>query len=178
MIGTDLNRIWTTPSKYLHPTVYYTKELLRQLHSGEYHKGILNLNLSQQETSEETKILDLMSHKALTNECFKTPKVKLKFKKKLIKVPSSKARSSLHPKSKKANSKLEKQFRFEANVILFVDIHGHSINDNIFMYGCKGVNSEETDEIKEIPNLINKDLTLKSQERFYRLRKFDMSCND
>jgi hypothetical protein len=24
------------------------------------------------------------------------------------------------------------------NVMFFIDIHGHSINDGIFMYGCKG----------------------------------------
>jgi hypothetical protein len=133
MIGTDLNRIWTSPSKYFHPTVYYAKELLRQVHSGEYNRELQSLNNSQQEIKEESKILDMMNHYALSKDCFKTPKAKLKFKKKLIKIPS-KTKSTLHPRSKKI-IKVEKPVKTEENVILFVDIHGHSINDNIFMYG-------------------------------------------
>jgi len=31
LVGVDLNRRWLNPSKVLHPTVYYCKELIRQL---------------------------------------------------------------------------------------------------------------------------------------------------
>ena len=30
-LGVDLNRRWKSPSRYLHPTIFYTKELLRTL---------------------------------------------------------------------------------------------------------------------------------------------------
>lgn len=29
LLGCDLNRRWIKPSKYLHPTIYYTKSLLK-----------------------------------------------------------------------------------------------------------------------------------------------------
>jgi len=31
LAGCDLNRRWKTPSKLLHPTVYYTKKLIKQI---------------------------------------------------------------------------------------------------------------------------------------------------
>lgn len=81
MIGTDLNRVWHWPSKYFHPTVYYAKELLMQIHTGEYTREITNLNQSQQEERDESKILEMASHYSLPRDCFKTPKSKLKFNK-------------------------------------------------------------------------------------------------
>jgi hypothetical protein len=41
LIGVDLNRRWKNPSKYLHPTIYYAKSLIKWLH---YHNelGISN----------------------------------------------------------------------------------------------------------------------------------------
>ena len=32
-IGVDLNRRWKNPSKFLHPTIYYTKRLIKWWHS-------------------------------------------------------------------------------------------------------------------------------------------------
>lgn len=32
LAGCDLNRRWKTPSKMLHPTIYYTKKLVKQIH--------------------------------------------------------------------------------------------------------------------------------------------------
>mmetsp|Transcript_16940 Transcript_16940/g.16177 ORF Transcript_16940/g.16177 Transcript_16940/m.16177 type:complete len:148 (-) Transcript_16940:302-745(-) len=32
ILGVDLNRRWINPSKLLHPTIYYTKFLARQMH--------------------------------------------------------------------------------------------------------------------------------------------------
>jgi len=32
LAGCDLNRRWKTPSKMLHPTIYHTKKLLKQIH--------------------------------------------------------------------------------------------------------------------------------------------------
>ena len=29
LLGVDLNRRWKKPSKYMHPTVYYTKQLIK-----------------------------------------------------------------------------------------------------------------------------------------------------
>ena len=40
MIGSDLNRVWHQPSKYFHPTIFYAKQLLKDLHSGKYFKSI------------------------------------------------------------------------------------------------------------------------------------------
>lgn len=54
---------------------------------------------------------------------------------------------------------------------MFVDIHGHSINDNIFMYGCKGATSADTTEIKEIPFLLYQDLAQKFQDKIHRTRR-------
>jgi len=31
MLGVDLNRRWKNPSKFLHPTIYYTKSLIKWL---------------------------------------------------------------------------------------------------------------------------------------------------
>lgn len=55
--------------------------------------------------------------------------------------------------------------------MLFTDIHGHSINDNIFMYGNKGNTPEETENIKEIPNLMNQDLLFRVKERISRNKR-------
>jgi hypothetical protein len=32
LLGVDLNRRWKNPSKYLHPTIYYSKSLIKWLH--------------------------------------------------------------------------------------------------------------------------------------------------
>lgn len=61
------------------------------------------------------------------------------------------------------------------NVILFVDIHGHSIADSIFMYGCKGSNPAESSEIKEMPYLLASDLLSKAQEKLARPRKANLN---
>jgi murein tripeptide amidase MpaA len=31
LLGVDLNRRWKNPSKYLHPTIYYSKSLIKWL---------------------------------------------------------------------------------------------------------------------------------------------------
>lgn len=31
LLGQDLNRKWVMPNKYLHPTIYYTKQMIRFL---------------------------------------------------------------------------------------------------------------------------------------------------
>lgn len=33
LLGVDLNRRWKNPSKYLHPTIYYAKSLIKFLNS-------------------------------------------------------------------------------------------------------------------------------------------------
>jgi len=38
LAGCDLNRRWKTPHKQLHPTVYYTKKLIKDMHN---ERGIL-----------------------------------------------------------------------------------------------------------------------------------------
>lgn len=55
----------------------------------------------------------------------------------------------------------------QENVMLFCDIHGHSINDNIFMYGWKGPEPEDTALIKEIPYTMHNDLISLSQDKFH-----------
>ena len=55
--------------------------------------------------------------------------------------------------------------------MLFTDLHGHSINDNIFMYGNKGNTFEDSEEIKDIPNLINQDLLSKIREKINRNKR-------
>jgi len=57
--GTDLNRIWNFPSKYFHPTIHFTKELLKQLHNGNFYKDKEDLNHSQQEIKDNSAILEL-----------------------------------------------------------------------------------------------------------------------
>lgn len=42
LLGVDLNRRWKNPSKYLHPTIYYSKQLIKWSHS--HHKHPLNCN--------------------------------------------------------------------------------------------------------------------------------------
>lgn len=32
LLGCDLNRKWQSPNKFLHPTIYYTKQLIRFIH--------------------------------------------------------------------------------------------------------------------------------------------------
>ena len=73
--------------------------------------------------------------------------------------------------NKTASSQVDEQ-----NVVLFVDIHGHSINDNIFMYGWKGGKPEITTEIKEIPYLLDQDLYQKSKDKICRNRRNIMAC--
>jgi murein tripeptide amidase MpaA len=33
LMGVDLNRRWKNPSKFLHPTIYYAKSLIRFFHT-------------------------------------------------------------------------------------------------------------------------------------------------
>ena len=133
---------------------------LRQIHTGEYYRYKEQLNQSQNEQGDEAKIIELMDHYSLSKECFKTPKAKIKFQKKLLKLPG-KIRTSLHSKKmSKGSIKPDETIDFEENVMLFVDIHGHSTNDNIFMYGCKGSNPEDAFHIKEIPKMIDHDLDI------------------
>jgi hypothetical protein len=35
IMGVDLNRRWKNPSKYLHPTIYYSKNLIKWLHQSQ-----------------------------------------------------------------------------------------------------------------------------------------------
>ena len=60
--GTDLNRIWNFPSKYFHPTIYFTKELLKQLHTGSFFKEVEDLNHSQQEIKNNIMMLELSNN--------------------------------------------------------------------------------------------------------------------
>jgi len=69
----------------------------------------------------------------------------------------------------------EEYEEIQENVMLFVDIHGHSIADNIFMYGCKGTTPTETSEIKEIPYLLASDLLSKAMEKVSRPKKANLS---
>lgn len=106
-------------------------------------------------------------------DSLKKPGSKLKFKKNSVRI-SSKVRTTLHSKKM---SKISVQDDFEEkenNVLLFVDIHGHSIEDNIFMYGCKGVSLAQTSEIKEIPILLASDLQFKAQEKLSRPHKANL----
>lgn len=32
ILGVDLNRRWKNPSKFLHPTIFYAKKLIKYLH--------------------------------------------------------------------------------------------------------------------------------------------------
>lgn len=80
MIGTDLNRIWHWPSKYFHPTVYFAKELLQQLHNGKYFQEISDFSNFQQEDKDEEKILNLINNYSLSRDWFQTPKSKVNFK--------------------------------------------------------------------------------------------------
>lgn len=81
MLGTDLNRVWNNPSKYFHPTIYYTKELMKQIHSGTYYQLIDEMRESKMKEVEKAHILDLMNNYSLSRECFKTPKSNVKFQK-------------------------------------------------------------------------------------------------
>lgn len=63
------------------------------------------------------------------------------------------------------------------NVMLFVDIHGHSIEDGIFMYGCKGIWTEENLEIKEVPYLLAGDLVSKALEKLTKSKRANLSCD-
>lgn len=80
MIGTDLNRIWHWPSKYFHPTVYFAKELLQQLHTGKYFQELYNYSNSRQNNRDEEHIMSLMNNYSLARDWFQTPKSKLMFK--------------------------------------------------------------------------------------------------
>jgi hypothetical protein len=96
----------------------------------------------------------------------------------LIKLPA-KVNSTLHSKKySKATVDLNESKFKEENVIMFVDIHGHSINDSIFMYGCKGAIPSETAEIKEIPYLLYQDLVQKFQDKMHRTRRTVTSCEN
>jgi len=33
LLGVDLNRKWLSPNKFLHPTVFYAKQLVKQMHN-------------------------------------------------------------------------------------------------------------------------------------------------
>ena len=75
MIGSDLNRVWHSPSKYFHPTVYYAKELLSQLHKGEYLQNYLEYMRLTQEASNESQIINMIEKYSLSRETFLAPKV-------------------------------------------------------------------------------------------------------
>ena len=60
--------------------------------------------------------------------------------------------------------------------MMFVDLHGHSINDNIFLYGNKSNSLEENEDIKDLPNLVNQDLLYKIKERTTRNKKNISAC--
>lgn len=104
---------------------------------------------------------------------FQTPNSKLKLKKNSAKI-SSKIKTTLHSKKMSKTTVQEELEEPIHNVLLFVDIHGHSIADNIFMYGCKGSTQAQSSEIKEIPNLIASDLQYKAQEKLSRPRKANL----
>lgn len=42
LLGVDLNRRWKNPSKFLHPTIYYSKQIIKWLHSYQKHPLILH----------------------------------------------------------------------------------------------------------------------------------------
>lgn len=70
----------------------------------------------------------------------------------------TKGASSLHSKKFSKGSAFEDPALNEANIMLFCDIHGHSINDSIFMYGCKDPESTEKNYIKQIPSRLHQGL--------------------
>lgn len=75
LAGCDLNRRWKTPHKRLHPTIYHTKKMIKELHD-------------------------------------------------------------------------------ERGVLLFVDLHGHSRKQNVFMYGCD--NKAKPEECRVFPLILSK----------------------
>ena len=75
MIGSDLNRVWHSPSKYFHPTVYYAKELLSQLHKGEYTQKYNEYIKMVQEASSESQIFSMIQKYHLSRDTFLAPKV-------------------------------------------------------------------------------------------------------
>eukprot|EP00347_Sterkiella_histriomuscorum_P023142 403335786 len=42
LLGVDLNRRWKNPSKFLHPTIYYSKQLIKWLNSSQKNQLIIN----------------------------------------------------------------------------------------------------------------------------------------
>ena len=42
LLGVDLNRRWKNPSKFLHPTIYYSKQLIKWLHAFQKHPFRIN----------------------------------------------------------------------------------------------------------------------------------------
>ncbi|CAI2369656.1 unnamed protein product [Moneuplotes crassus] len=171
MTGADLNRIWHIPSRYFHPTIFYTKELLKRLHNGDFFRSKDDLNRSTQNVKQEQKVLHIPNH-----DNSKTPNAKFKIKKNSIKI-STKMKQSLHSKKISKTTVPDDLDEKIENVILFVDIHGHSIADSIFMYGCKGSNPAESSEIKEMPYLLASDLLSKAQEKLARPRKANLNCD-
>ena len=77
MIGSDLNRVWNCPSKYFHPTIYYAKQFLKEIHSGEYFKNIENIKISGREKMSESRIIEIMERYSLPHDTFMTPKVRI-----------------------------------------------------------------------------------------------------
>ena len=76
MIGSDLNRVWHSPSKYFHPTIYYTKELLKQIHQGEYKKKYSEFLRHFQDDTNESQIMSMIQKYSLSRDSFLRTKSK------------------------------------------------------------------------------------------------------
>jgi hypothetical protein len=82
----------------------------------------------------------------------------------------------MHSKKMSKTTIMEDVVKTE-NVMFFIDIHGHSINDGIFMYGCKGTCAEENLDIKEVPYLLAGDLVHKAMEKLIKSKRTNLSCD-
>jgi murein tripeptide amidase MpaA len=75
LVGSDLNRRWKTPSKQLHPTIYYAKsmiknfaaerpiELVCDLHGHSKHKNVFMYGCNVQGQPEATRALPFILSK-------------------------------------------------------------------------------------------------------------------
>lgn len=122
MAGCDLNRRWDRPNEKYHPTIYYTKQMIRELL---LLKKKNDFGKEEDGNNNENDGFSFVYDTDMKNPVQKDGKGR--------RSQTNLTFQHLNPKIQKTNNN---------NIFMVCDLHGHSRQEGVFLYGCRQQHQE------------------------------------